>query len=201
MYIGRPTGALRNKARVLVRCKSMTATTCINDITFNEIEWRSHAVLADASQAMVRVAKQSRIAAGTQRQFVYFQIYRNVRSMAGLMTNLLNLYHAPDAIRALEAAPPEQLHHIVATMTEIHDKVNQTVDSVNAPKYWDKLYRPLLQQLTGYNDELASHAGAFLAKADSALILLSKRDQDQLLESLLNPPSPNASLRRAFAGR
>ncbi len=37
------------------------------------------------------------------------------------------------------------------------------------------------------------------AASDSAVILLTKADQAQLLESLLNPPEPNAALRRAFS--
>jgi hypothetical protein len=153
--------------------------------------------MADASQTIARVAKQSRIAQGTRRAVLWAQILLGVRSMSGIMRDLLDIYHAPDAILALEAATPEQLSRIVETMRHVHSKVEETIVMVHPTRHWRRLYRPYLRKLKEYNDELDSHVRAFCA-SDSALILLTKRDQDHLAESLLNPPEPNAALRRAF---
>jgi len=175
----------------------MTGTLTVNEITFNEIQWRSHAVIADASQAIVRVAKQSRIAQRTRREVMYGQVLLSVRSISALMRDLLNVYHAPDAIRALESAKPEDLTKIIDTMHDVHAKVEQTVALIHPTRYWRSLYRPYLESLKAHNDELESHRLAFCA-AHSALLLLTPNDQYQLIRSLSEPGKPNAALRRAF---
>jgi hypothetical protein len=175
----------------------MTGTATFDEITLNEIEWRSHAVMADAAQTIVRVVKQSRIAQRTHREILYGQVLFGLRNMSGLMRDLLDIYHAPDAIIAIEAATPDQLSHIVEMMRDVHDKIDKTMGMVHPTRYWRSLYRPHLAKLKAYNDELESHTRAFCAN-DSALILLTKGDQDQLVEALFNPPEPNAALRRAF---
>ena len=183
----------------VVYCEaSMTGATTFNEITLNEIEGRSHAVMAGASQAIVRVAQQSRIAKVAQREVLYGKIFLSVRSISGLMHDLLEIFHAPDVTRTLESATPEQLNHIVEMMYDTHGKVEHTLAIVHPTRYWRSLYRPYLETMRAYNNELASHARTF-SSSDSALILLTKRDQDHLTDSLSNPPEPNAALRRAFA--
>jgi hypothetical protein len=165
-----------------------------NELTFSEIEWRSYAVMAEAGQTIVRVAQQSQIAQRARREFLQAQIYFGIRSMSGLLRDLLDIYHAPDAILALEAASPEQLIHTTESMRDIHSKVEQTIARIHPTRYWRSFYRPFLKSLKAYNDELATHACAFEAN-NSALILLTKKDQDHLVDSLLNPSRPNDTLR------
>lgn len=55
----------------------------------------------------------------------------------------------------------------------------------------------LSDKLRAHSDELASHIGAFGSR-DAALIVLTRRQQDSMMELLLNPPEPNEALRRAF---
>jgi hypothetical protein len=176
----------------------MSATTFSDDITFNEIQWRSHAVIADGAKAIVKAASRSKIANGVRLQTLYFQIYQNVRSMSTLTNEILDLFHAPEAIMAIEAAAPEDMQTIVETMNRVHAKIEQTLQQVKPPKYWGKLYKPVFDRLSANNVELRSHSLAFADKAHTALILLSRRDQLCLLESIQNPPEPNAALRRAF---
>jgi uncharacterized protein DUF1778 len=177
---------------------SMTGTATFNEVTLKEIEWRSHAVIAGTAQTIVRVVKQSRVGQSARREILHGQILLNVRSISGLMRDLLNLFHAGDAIVTLEGVTPEQREHIVETLRDVHVNVEDTIARLHPTRYWKKLYRSSVAKLKAYNAELEAHASAFCA-TDSQLILLTKNDQDQLLDALSRPAKPNAALRRAFA--
>jgi hypothetical protein len=177
---------------------SMIGTPTFNEITLKEIEWRSHAVIAGASQTIVQVVKQSRIAQRTRREVLYGQILLGIRNLSGLMRDLLDLFHAQNAIMTLEAATPEERGRIVETIRDVHASVEETTARLHPTRHWRKLYRLYVEKIKTCNAELESHANAFSA-IGSQLILLTKNDQDQLMDALLRPSEPNDALRRAFA--
>ena len=161
-------------------------------LTFDEFEARSYSVLADASQTIVRMAKES-------RAVTHYQILRDLTSICDDMRSLLDLFHDQNGIPALENATPEQLENIPIRMRAVHSKNEQIISTIHSKKlgYWKHLYDTRVKRLEAYNCELDSHAYA-LSEGPSSVLLLTKRDQDRILESLANPPSPNDALRRAF---
>ena len=167
--------------------QAMSAT-----ITIEEFEARSYSVLADASQTIVKMAKESRVV-------THYQVLRGLTSIGEDMRGLLAFFHTADMIHALESATPEQLGNIPARMRDVHDKIEQTISLIHSKKlgYWKSLYDTRVKKLETYNRELDSHV--YVLTENQSLILLTKKDQDRILESLAKPPKPNESLRRAFA--
>jgi hypothetical protein len=162
-------------------------------ITLNELEGRSHAILADASLTIVKVAQHSRQA------IKHYNLLRSLSSITGKMEGFLVFLHTVDFINFVDIAPPENVIRVAAIVHEIPDKVNELLYEIQSTEkgYWHKLYRPVLKRLETSNRELQAHVAA-LSREDSPRLLLSKTDQDQLVASLLDPPEPNEALRRAF---
>lgn len=163
-------------------------------ITMNEMEWRSYAIMADAGHVISRIAKRPRVA------HAHWSLLMNLGSCNEKIVDLLRLFHAPDSIETLELATPEQLTSLALKLRNVHEKIQQVINQFQAANLgnWRRAYQPKLAKLEQYDREISSHVDAF-SQNESSLILLSRRDQEYLLESLLKPPEPNESLRRAFA--
>lgn len=165
-------------------------------IAIAELEWRSYAVLAKAGETISAVARQSRHAV------FYYSVLRDTKSIANSMRDLLDMFHAPDSIQAFEAATPDQLSGLIEKGRNIHSKLEEVTYKIRRLRlgYWERLYRGPLIRLDDYNQELERHLTSFAA-SDQQTLLLTKRDQEQLLASICNPPEPTEALRRAFAKR
>lgn len=168
-------------------------TSAALTLTFDEFEARSYSVLAVASHAIVRMAKQSRAVS-------HYLLLRDLGLICDDTRSLLEFFHESDSIVALEVAGPEQLGTVPARLRAIHGKIEQTVSLIRSKKfgYWERFYEARAKTLEAYNLELDSHVYA-LSESQSSVLFLTKRDQDRVLESLANPPKPNEALRRAFA--
>ncbi|MGA9804833.1 MAG: hypothetical protein WA383_21295 [Terriglobales bacterium] len=162
-------------------------------IKFNELEWRSDAVQAAAGRMISNVAKHSELA------FLHLRFLGDLRSINEKMIDLLAYMHSPEAISILESAAPEELDRVSMKMHDVHSKMRVLILEVRSADlgFWNRVYVSRLNKLEASNHELCSHVEAFRA-ANSSLILLSKRDQEFLLESLMAPAEPNDALRRAF---
>jgi hypothetical protein len=165
-----------------------------NDIAFSEFEWRNSAVLASANKTIVTIARQSKVAIS------HYQLVCSLRSLASTERELLNLLHSKEIILALEQAVPEQISSLSEKLLDSQVKTDEVISSIRALRlgFWEKVYRPYLLKLDGCTNELIHHARAFSNVTESALIMLSKGDQEHLLAALENPPEPNEALRRAF---
>jgi len=160
---------------------------------FNELEWCSYAVQASAGKVICNVATHSKLA------FQHYAVLMDLSSVNECMLNLLKCLHSPATIKALEASTPEELDHLSAEFQDTHNRLRVVVLKIRSFNlgFWKRLYFSRLDKLEAYNRELFSHIEAFKA-TDSSLILLSKRDQEFLLESLLAPPKANDALHHAF---
>lgn len=169
----------------------MTAT-----ITFNQLEGRSHSVMAEASQTIVRVRQQSSLAV------THWRVLRSLKWMNSNLQKLLFQFYAADTILTLEAASTEQIHGLAVTVGELNLKMREVLTSIHSLDgkigYWSTLYRPHVRGLEKQTLEVAALADR-LAATDAPLVLLTKDAQDHLVKTLLDPPEPNAALRRAFA--
>lgn len=165
----------------------MTATATMK---FNELEWRSDAVQASAGQVISEIARNSK---------VHYRVLLDLSSLNGKMLDLLQYLHSAESIKTLESAAPEELQELGAKMQHVHGKIRILIANVKSWDlgFWRRFYYSRLETMAAYNKELCSHAEAF-RMPDSSLVLLSKRDQEFLLESLLAPAEPNDALRRAF---
>jgi uncharacterized protein YicC (UPF0701 family) len=162
-------------------------------MTFNELEWRSDAVTASAGQVISEIARNSKL---------HYRVLLDLRSVNDKMLDLLRHLHSPESIKNLESATPDKLQELVDKMKNVHGKIRILIAHVESWDlgYWRRFYRSRLETMATYNQELAMHAEAF-ATPEKSLILLSKRDQEFLLESLMAPAEPNDALRRAVARR
>jgi hypothetical protein len=160
---------------------------------FNEMEWRTDAVQASAGRVISSMAMHSKLA------FQHYDILKRLSSVNDSLSELLNYLHSQEAIKILEAAAPKELERIGVKMYEVHCKVRVAAAQIRSINlgFWKRLYFSRLDKLEAYNRELSFHSEAFKA-TDTPLLLLSKRDQNFVLESLLSPPKPNEALRRAF---
>ena len=170
----------------------MTATA----LTFNSIEGISYRILKEATDSVKINAKQSSLA------IKHFRLFQSTKAMVADMFDLLETLHQPSVVIAIESADPEVTQDIGETILRVCHKTTAIVATMRSTNfgYWEKLYRQPLEKLETYSTSLESHARAF-TRNDLAVVLLSREDENALLESLLNPPQPNEALRRSFAKR
>jgi hypothetical protein len=163
-------------------------------ITLNTLEGLSYSILADTSQTIVTVAKDSRFAVK------HYHIIRHLKSINTKMRELVSILHTPESIRVLESIPTEQLATLAELMREVPIKTVEMIGQIRSLPlgYWVRFYRPHLLALEASNSELYAHVTAFTS-ADLRPILLTKEEQAELVASLLNPGKPNGTLRRAFS--
>jgi hypothetical protein len=166
-----------------------TATT----MKFNELEWRADAVQASAGQMISAVARHSKLA------FYHYGLLTDLTAIGNTMADLVRYLHTAEAILCLESSTPEELDRFGSKLHEVQGKVRILCCQIRSTDlgFWRKLYTSRLDRMEASNREIIAHAEAFKA-TDSSLILLSKRDQEFLLESLMAPVEPNDALRRAF---
>jgi hypothetical protein len=163
-------------------------------IALNEIEWRSDAVAASAGRAI------SNVATHTLAGIKHLRILNAMSVIRDALTELLRHLHTEDSITALENATPEQRIKIATKFCEINDKVRlmfAASENVHLG-YWKPWYTPKLNAIKLLNSELVGHSEA-LKDTDAALIILSKKDQEFLLEAILNPKEPSEDFYRVFA--
>lgn len=164
-------------------------------ITINEVEWRSDAVQASAGRVISAVTQHSLLAVMHLEVLLrlHYSVNRN-------METLLKFLHSPESVRALENAPLDKLAEMGDKMRHVHGRVRCAVAQISSVDlgWWEVFYRPVLTKLDAYNAQIVAHADAFCSN-DSAPVLLTKQDQDFVLECVANPREPNEALRRAFA--
>ncbi|MGC2271839.1 MAG: hypothetical protein WA555_00940 [Candidatus Sulfotelmatobacter sp.] len=160
---------------------------------FNELEWRADAVQASAGQMISTVARHSKMA------FRHYGTLTDLNTISDKMAELLRYLHSPEASACLESCTSEDLNRLGSKLHEVQGKVRIVVCQIRSMDlgFWRKLYYTRVDRLEASNRDLIAHSEAFKT-VDSSLILLSKRDQEFLLESLLAPDEPNDALRRAF---
>jgi hypothetical protein len=160
---------------------------------FNELEWRSDAVQASAGQVISYVARNSKLA------LLHYGFLSSLGSINNQTLDLVNYMHSPEAIANLEASTDFERERIREKMMDVSNKVRVMICQLRNADFgfWKRVYTKRLEELETANKALYSHAEAFGA-IDSSVILLTKRDQERLLESLMAPDEPNDALRRAF---
>ena len=162
-------------------------------LIFSELEWRNYVLLANASKALITLRKKSHLA------FRHYQALGILKSIVSGMAEVGTLLHSREAVSALERATADQLLAMAEKMRDIHTKNTEIVAQIRTLDlgFWGPVYHPYVLKLESCSSEMDSHIRAF-TQSESANILLTKRDQDHLLGTLLNPPEPNEALRRAF---
>ncbi len=167
------------------------------EIALNELQWRSAQITASAGEAVARVLRQPISA------LKHYSVLRSLNTVTATISEFLTFIHTADSIAALEAAAPEQLHDIGRQLEDACSKLQMLIaktDVFSRAGTWRRWYAPRLEKVSDSNRQLRTHANA-LRSRDSSLILLTKRDQEFLLEELLNPKEPSEDLRRVFKRR
>ena len=163
-------------------------------ITINNIEWRSDAVRAKSGQLLSMAYKHAKIS------ILHISILREIKSLTLSMKDLVASLHDPKAIFVLESASREDRSKIGANLRNTSDKVQMTIAGLRAVDggSWKKMYTSRIADLENVNREYCAHSKAF-KNQDAELLMLSKADQDFLIEGLINPKEPSEDLRRVFA--
>jgi hypothetical protein len=163
-------------------------------IAINELEWRNAAVTASAGRVISNLAKQPASAV------IHYRLLAGVRTVNGAVSELLTQMHSEASIAALEAALPEQRVTLGQQLENAHDKIRMMIATLRVANlgYWKRFYTPKLDILESWNRELRAHSDA-LKDTDASLLILSKGDQEFLLDALLNPKEPSEDLRRTFS--
>lgn len=167
-------------------------------IALNELEWRNAAIAASAGEVVSQVIRQPASA------IKHLRVHRKIDVVTEATNVLLTLLHAPQSIAALEAVTLEQRHTLGRQMKEAHQKIHMLIaktDAFSQGRTWSHLYAPHRAKLAAANRQLEAHANSLCDSDDASLILLTKQDQEFLLEALLNPKEPSEEMRRVFARR
>jgi hypothetical protein len=171
------------------------ARTPVGNPALTQLEWRGYAILADTFKVIATVATPSE----ARWVIFYYGLRSTLKSIAANMREMGGFIHSRESVVSFEQATLDQLGSIVFTMENVHRK---TVDMVKVVRSidagaWSVIYARQLDAVEAYSLEIENRAKSF-RQTDSARLLLTKRDQDILVESLLNPPEPNDALRQAF---
>jgi hypothetical protein len=161
-------------------------------IVINEIEWRTDATTAKAGKAFSAVVQHG------ARHLV---VLSSIRDVTIAMNELRERFHLKSSICALEEAQDVQREQLGRKIRYAVDKVHMLLSATKAApmgKYWKRFYAPRLAALESVNRELRVHCDAML-DLDSAVVFLSKSDQDFVLESVNNPKEPSEALLQVFA--
>jgi hypothetical protein len=164
-----------------------------SSITYYEMEYRSFAVLA-------KTAKTSS-ALRTKKPTVVTNVILlwDLITLGYLVRHLLKLFHRPDAVRnrLLETATPEQLESLAARMEFSHSRTAQIICRFNGIKGEFPGHSAALEELERRNEEFGALLAA-IRSDESVAILVSARDQERIIRSLLDPEPPNEELVSAF---
>ena len=166
-------------------------------ITFDELEWRHHSIMADTSQALVRLHQHSKLA------ITHWRVLHLLKSSDGRLEDMLARFSDPDTLIVFEAASVEQLRSLVVNLRQLDEKVAELVRAIRALEkdlgYWRRFYRTRGQVKEQLRLRLVAQIEALSPTHGASLILLTKTDQEHLVNALLTPAEPNEALRRAFA--
>lgn len=156
-------------------------------LKLNELEWRSDAVQASAGQIISEISRQSKL---------HWGVLRDLGGMSEKMLDLLQYLHSSEAIAAIESTDSERLQEIADKMYGVQGKVRIMIAQIHSWDlgFWRRFYVARIEKLKVYNAALLAHADAFRDNP----VVLSKRDQDFVVASLLAPAEPNDALRRIF---
>lgn len=170
-------------------------------ITFDALQGESLSLVETAGQAVQavrRVAEQSSLAV------THFRVLYRLTRLADGSLGLLHKIHSTAAIQAIEAASDEDREKLASSVRQLHGKLVSLLELVDSIKdhlgYWRPLYRTRVNRLNGLRRDWEEHASALSADR-SSLLLLTVRDQANILNLTMNPPAPTAALRRALARR
>lgn len=168
----------------------MTAQT----IALSELEWRTEALVSGAGNFIVDVGKH------TLGGIKHFRILNGLNTIGDAFGDLLVRLHSAESIVALENATPEQRVRIATKFCEAHDKTRLMLASLRSIHigFWQRYYAPKINAIHSWNEELSAHSQA-LKDTDAALIILSQKDQEHLLEALFNSEEPSEDLSSVFA--
>jgi len=167
------------------------------EIALNELEWKSARITASAGEIVSNVLRQPISAARHHR------VRKSINVVIEAISEYLTLIHTRESITALEAATPEQRDSLSRQLGDAHDKLHMLIAQTRAISRtgnWRRWYAPRLEKIIDSNRQLGAHASA-LRDSETLPILLTKCDQEFLLEALLNPKEPSEDLRRVFARR
>jgi hypothetical protein len=130
----------------------------------------------------------------------HYQVLRGLGEVVDSMRELLRFLHSDTSIATLEAATPEQRAGLGKAFQDSHEKLQMMIATLHTMDlgYWKPLYAPKIEKLTAWNREYAAHSEA-LRDIDTELLVLSQRDQEFLIEALLNPKEPSEDLYKVFA--
>lgn len=163
-------------------------------ITFDELERRQNSVMADISQAVVRLHSKLAI--------THWKVFQVLRSTDSGLEDLLARFREPDTLVVLEAASPEQLQRLVDNLRQLDEKVAVLVRAIRSLEnlgHWRKFYRKRGHVKEQLRLRLVAQIEALSPTDGASLILLTGTDQEHLVNALLTPAEPNEALRRAFA--
>lgn len=130
------------------------------------------------------------------------KIANSLRVMTDLVSKLVDSFHRPDVIRAVERhCENGPLDEIIALLADSLKRSHETAvlaRQVTIPfPYWAEVWTRNLQNLESRNEELAAHIRAF--SSGQKVLLLTREQQEQLIDMLLDPPEPSPGLRRLLA--
>jgi hypothetical protein len=165
-----------------------------NEIALNELEWRSAQITASAGEAFSKVLRQPVSAVR------HYRVLKSISGAIQAINEFLALIHTTDSITALESATPEQRSDLGRQLDEAYSKLHLLIartETLSRTGSWKHFYAPRLEKICDCNRQLKAHANA-LRDSDTSLLLLTKRDQEFLLEALLNPGEPAEEQRQAF---
>lgn len=179
-----------NKAHGVSRTK-MSA----QEIALNELEWRSARIAASAGEAVSLVLRQPISAVR------HYRVLKSISAAIEAINEFLELIHTSSSITALERATPEKRSDLGRQIDEAFSKLHMLIartEMLSRSGSWKHWYAPRLERITDSNRQLKAHANA-LRDSEGSLLLLTKRDQEFLLEALLNQEQPAGDLRQASA--
>lgn len=163
-------------------------------ITFNEVEWRSAEVTARSGKIFSTAAHHARLG------IRHLGILHSLGDLSEAMKGLLAYLHEEEPRKVLEMASQDQRQGLAEKLRDSHDKVQMMLARLRSTDHghWERYYRRKYAVIEGPNLELCALSDA-LKNYECEVIMLSKRDQDYLLQALMNPKEPSEDLRGVFA--
>lgn len=164
-------------------------------IALNEIEWRADATSANAGRAISSI--KSHASLGLR----HVSLLKSITDLSNCSRDVVAVMHKECSVSALECATREERAKLGEKLVSGCDKVRILIVSIrNASigKHWMKFYEPKLRALQIANEAMIVHCHA-LRDQDSALLVLSDKDERFILDAVLNPKEPSEELYRLFA--
>lgn len=180
--------------RVMDHTIELNSASIDSSVVFYELQSRSYAVLADTGRAIRSVTIHSKLSVK------HYELCTGLKSLVKKMNALVDVLHTPESVVAIERMSPENLLKALEPMRKIPTQLTELVDDLRTVNlgFWKPLYERQLRPLEQRSRALEVHLQVL---STHPILLLTKSDEEQLLQAILNAPEPSLALRRSFTSK